>query len=219
MNKPFAQFVKSDYPNGSIIQRYGILATIYNTIGLASHNGLDLVNTLGVSYGTPILAVEDGIVAEVKDQPTGFGRHIRQISGENEWTYGHLSEINVILNQRVTKGDVIGKMGNSGTTTSQDIAQWGGANPDKGGTHEHIGLRKFKLLVGQLSMDNSYNIQYSNGMRGTILNYDNGNKGAVDFYDLLPEEQEDELKKSLLLQIVSLYKQIIEIMKKKKVGN
>ena len=214
IKKPFAQFVKSDYPKGSVIQRYGVFAPIYPTVGLASHNGLDLVNTIGISYGTPICAVEDGIVVEVKDQPTGFGRHIKIISNENEWTYGHLSELNVVLGQRVYGGDIIGKMGNSGSVTSQGIYQWGGANPDKGGTHLHLGLRKFKPLIGTLSLSNSSNIQYSNGMRGTILNLDNGNKGAVDFYDILPDDEE-ELKKTLLLQIISLYKQIIDILKNK----
>ncbi len=216
MNKPFARFVKKDYPNGSIIQRYGVLATIYKTIGLDSHNGIDLV----APYGTPIFAVEDGIVFDGKDSPTGFGRHVKIISGENEWTYGHLSEINVIPDQRVYEGDIIGKMGNSGTTTSQGIAQWGGANPDRAGTHLHLGLRKFKRLVGEPSSVNTYNIQYLNGIRGTILDYNNGNKGAVDFYDMLPEGDDELIKIELLAQIVSLYKQIIEaLLRKKKVGN
>lgn len=215
IKKPFADFIKSDYPLGSIIQRYGVIATIYQTLGLISHPGIDLVNTLGVSYGTPLLAVEDGIIVEVKDSPTGFGRHVRLLSNENEWTYGHLSETNVILGQRVVAGDIIGKMGNSGTTTSQGITQWGGANPDKGGTHLHLGLRKVKLLIGDPSITNTYNLQYSNGTRVLVLNTDNGNKGAVDFYDMLPEDSEEELKKSLLLQIISLYKQIIAILKQR----
>lgn len=219
INKPFADFIKADYPNGSIIQRYGVLATIYNTLGLASHNGLDFVNTLNVSYGTPLFAVEDGIVVEVKDSPTGFGRHVRVLSGENEWTYGHLSETGVILGQRVVAGDIIGKMGNSGTTTSQGIAQWGGANPDKGGTHLHLGLRKVKLLIGEPSIANTYNLQYANGTRVLVLNTDNGNKGAVDFYDMLPESSQNDTNDwaiPYLLTIKSLYEQIIAIVKKQK---
>ena len=206
MKEPIKNFNKRDYPNGHIIQRYGVKAPIYTTIGLESHNGIDIV----AYYGCPILAVEDGIVVEVQDKLIGYGLHVKVLSDENEWVFGHLSKINVILGQRVYAGDVIGEMGNSGSVTSRGIYQWGNANPDKKGTHLHLGLRKFKRLVGELSSTNTYNMQYSSGIRGTILNHDSGNKGAVDFYDMLP----DVVAVEQLNFIVSLMNKTIELLKK-----
>ncbi len=213
IKRPFKDFVKLDYPNGSIIQRYGVTAPIYSTMGLASHNGVDFVNTINTSYGTELFAVEDGIVVEVKESPIGYGRHVRLLSVDNEWTYGHLSEISVIVGQRVYAGDVVGKMGNSGSVTSQGIYQWGGANPDKGGTHLHLGLRKFKPLIGEPSANNTYTIQYLNGIRGTILNYENGNKGSIDPL-LLDWGDDSNTVIGLQQTVVMLSLKVIELLKK-----
>lgn len=203
LHKPFLQFINKIYPTGSIIQLFGIEAPIYPTLGLIGHNGLDLISF----YGDTLFAVEGGTVVEVRDKLDGYGLHIKILSGENEWVYGHLSKISVVLGQEVNAGDPVGEMGNSGSVTSNGIYQWGSANPDKKGTHLHLGLRKFKKLI---EPSGSYNIQYATGLRGTILNPDNGYKGAINFS--FDEETQDITQLQMI--VISLANQVIELLQK-----
>jgi murein DD-endopeptidase MepM/ murein hydrolase activator NlpD len=77
------------------------------------HTGNDLAGT----RGTPILATGDGVVTFAGSQ-SGYGRliKIRHAMGF-ETFYAHLSRIRVKLGQRVSRGDRIGDMGNTGRST------------------------------------------------------------------------------------------------------
>ncbi|MGB8812582.1 MAG: M23 family metallopeptidase [Paracoccaceae bacterium] len=85
--------------------------------GTRMHAGLDFAG----AYGSPIEATADGVVIEA-GWMNGYGRavKIRHEFGI-ETLYGHMSEIRVSTGQRVSRGDRIGDMGNSGRSTGTHL--------------------------------------------------------------------------------------------------
>ncbi|HOP65609.1 MAG TPA: peptidoglycan DD-metalloendopeptidase family protein [Bacilli bacterium] len=85
------------------------------------HKGIDIAS----SYGSPIYAIEDGIV--VYDDWQNSGGNVVEIDHLNGYfsEYGHLSKVYVEIGQTVKRGDVIGAMGKTGYVT---------------GTHLHFGI-------------------------------------------------------------------------------
>ena len=109
------------------------------------HYGIDLAAPIG----TPVKAAADGVVVEsvivksVSDK--GFGNTIvvKHLGKRNTYTtrYAHLSQVLVAVNQRVKRGDIIGKVGNTGSVRSR----WGGD-----GAHLHLEVQVFnKQGVGK----------------------------------------------------------------------
>ena len=90
--------------------------------GTRRHEGQDLAG----AYGSPIYATADGVVTHAGWE-SGYGRlvTIRHQYGF-ETRYGHLSQIRATVGQKVSRGDRIGDMGNSGRST---------------GTHLHYEIR------------------------------------------------------------------------------
>jgi murein DD-endopeptidase MepM/ murein hydrolase activator NlpD len=81
------------------------------------HTGLDIANHLG----TPIRAAESGIVRFV-GWMGGYGRLIIVAHANGlETSYSHLSSMLVALGQRVVRGDLLGRMGNSGWSTGPHL--------------------------------------------------------------------------------------------------
>ena len=90
--------------------------------GTRMHEGTDFA----AGYGTPIFATADGVVT-YSDWDSGYGRLIKiQHDFGIETRFAHLSQIRVEVGQRVSRGDRIGDMGNSGRST---------------GTHLHYEIR------------------------------------------------------------------------------
>ena len=85
--------------------------------GTRMHEGTDLAG----AYGTSIYATADGVVTHA-GWDNGYGRQvtIRHDFGV-ETLYGHLSEVRVSVGQRVSRGDRIGDMGNSGRSTGTHL--------------------------------------------------------------------------------------------------
>lgn len=81
------------------------------------HEGQDMA----ASIGTPVYATADGVVTYA-GWSTGYGRliKIRHEFGI-ETRYGHLNAIRVEVGQRVSRGDRIGDMGNSGRSTGPHL--------------------------------------------------------------------------------------------------
>ncbi|TCP63284.1 murein DD-endopeptidase MepM/ murein hydrolase activator NlpD [Rhodovulum bhavnagarense] len=110
---PFAQPLRSAYrftsPFG--MRRHPTSGTY------RMHEGVDFAS----GHGTPIYATADGIV-EKAGWVSGYGRMIR-IRHEFglETRYAHLSSIRVKVGQRVSRGDRIGDMGNSGRSTGTHL--------------------------------------------------------------------------------------------------
>jgi murein DD-endopeptidase MepM/ murein hydrolase activator NlpD len=90
--------------------------------GTRMHEGTDLAG----AYGLPIYATADGVVVHAGWQ-SAYGRLIK-IKHEFgiETRYAHLSSIRVNVGDRVSRGERIGDMGNSGRST---------------GTHLHYEIR------------------------------------------------------------------------------
>ncbi len=186
-NPPIAGYKHALYPNGSVTQwfamnpkRYGAICVTDLTMPqdeycMSGHNGIDIV----APWGTPLLAVVDGYIAEVNNSPAGYGKHVRLMSVEDggyvdEWIYGHCSEILVKPGQFVKAGQVIAKMGNTGFVVSGATPFW--KNNPYAGTHVHLGKRRWKL-------NPSRPIKYA--LQGEVVNYYNGYFGYVDYQEEL----------------------------------
>jgi murein DD-endopeptidase MepM/ murein hydrolase activator NlpD len=81
------------------------------------HEGVDMAGR----HGSPIYATGDGTVSFAGWQ-SGYGRlvRIRHANGF-ETRYGHLSRIRVSVGDRVSQGDRIGDMGNTGRSTGTHL--------------------------------------------------------------------------------------------------
>lgn len=88
--------------------------------GLHGHNGVDIA----ASIGTPVLASADGEVIAARDSGYngGYGSMIIiSHAGNIQTVYGHLSSVRVVVGQRVSQGDVIGGVGNTGKSTGPHL--------------------------------------------------------------------------------------------------
>ena len=131
-----------------ITQEFGERPDVYAQFGLKGHNGIDLRAKVGV----PIFACMDGSISTM-DEVGGYGLHIKQRNEKGlEAVYAHLSSLNVVKNQRVNMGDLIGWTGNTGFST---------------GPHLHFGLRLLKPTNKDI-------------WTWEVLNYNNGYKGWFD---------------------------------------
>jgi murein DD-endopeptidase MepM/ murein hydrolase activator NlpD len=99
----------------------------------ARHTGVDLV----ASYGSPVLAVFDGIVTRASYY-CGYG-HCIDIKHRSGYAsrYAHLSAYSVRKGTYVKRGQMIGRVGSSGTST---------------GSHLHLELARNNRLVNPLSV-------------------------------------------------------------------
>lgn len=82
------------------------------------HSGIDLANTIG----TPILAARSGRVAHVDRAAGNYGGLvIIEHANGFQTLYSHLDSITVRIGQRVTTGEMIGRMGNTGRSTGPHL--------------------------------------------------------------------------------------------------
>ncbi len=82
------------------------------------HYGIDLAAPIG----TPIHAPADGVVKRIKRDPRGYGLLLEIDHGMGITTkYGHLSKILVKPGQKVKRGQVIAKVGNTGRSTGPHL--------------------------------------------------------------------------------------------------
>jgi len=81
------------------------------------HSGLDIE----APYGTPVRAAADG-EATGESMGAGYGRQVVLNHGHDVLTvYGHLSSVAVLPGQHVTRGQVIGYVGQSGRATGPHL--------------------------------------------------------------------------------------------------
>jgi murein DD-endopeptidase MepM/ murein hydrolase activator NlpD len=73
---------------------------------------------IAVPVGTPVRAAADGVVVFAGNATDGYGKKIVIAHGAIQTVYGHASEILVRTSERVRKGQVIAKSGQSGFATS-----------------------------------------------------------------------------------------------------
>ncbi|OGY60135.1 MAG: hypothetical protein A3F24_02970 [Candidatus Colwellbacteria bacterium RIFCSPHIGHO2_12_FULL_44_17] len=108
---------------GTLTQEYG--QTSFAKYGYRGgfHNGIDW----GAPVGTPVMAAEDGTIVATGDSDQycrrgAYGKFI-VIKHENNLTtlYGHLSRIVVSEGEKVTRGGLIGYVGNTGYATGPHL--------------------------------------------------------------------------------------------------
>lgn len=100
---------------------------------LVYHDGLDLI----VPMGTDVVATADGVVKTLKRSKKLQGTHIVIDHGNGYRTvYAHLSDVYVREGKRVKKGELIARVGNSGTSFAP---------------HLHYGIIKDSISMDPLS--------------------------------------------------------------------
>lgn len=83
----------------------------------AFHSGLDFT----ANTGTPIFAAGDGVVTFAKRTP-GYGRLVKIDHGSGlETRYAHASKLLVNVGDRISKGQVIAKVGSTGRSTGPHL--------------------------------------------------------------------------------------------------
>lgn len=211
---PIDNFTMRKYPDGSVTQWFGENPDLYKRFGLDGHNGHDYV----APHGTPLYAVEDCIVLEVKLSDDGYGKHVRLLSLDRdsnqisrEWTYGHCDTISTRQGRIVRAGEQIATMGNTGFVVSGSTPYWK-SNP-YAGTHLHLGLRMAKVVEkGGWSYPNS-------PVKMKTQDYDNGYMGGVDPYPFLAGLSQSETRyRKQLLTVVSLLNKFISLWKAKNIN-
>lgn len=95
---------------------YGVrVDPIYKTTKF--HEGMDF----SANIGTPIYATGNGTVTKAGWQ-SGYGRVVVINHGYGyETLYAHMNKINVRVGQKVTRGEVIGEVGNTGKSTGPHL--------------------------------------------------------------------------------------------------
>lgn len=110
--------------NFPLTQSFGENPARYSArYGIKSHNGIDIAcPTL-----TPILATADGWIKEIgsRDLGTfdsgGYGNYIKVVHNGFLSIYAHLNDIQVKLNDRVVKGQLIAHSNNTGFSTAPHL--------------------------------------------------------------------------------------------------
>jgi len=82
------------------------------------HTGMDF----GARRGTPIYSTGDGKVVRVEYKKTGYGRNVVVDHGFGYQTlYAHMWKVKCKVGQKVKRGQVIGLVGSTGTSTSPHV--------------------------------------------------------------------------------------------------
>jgi len=101
---------------GRVTSSFGEREDPFNGEG-AFHAGIDIA----AAYGSPVRAAADGDVSATR-LGAGYGREVTLDHGHDLVTvYGHLSSMIVVPGQHVTRGQVIGYVGQSGRSTGPHL--------------------------------------------------------------------------------------------------
>ncbi len=101
---------------GRVASSFGVREDPFNGEG-AFHTGIDI----DAPYGTPVRAAAEGDVVEASLR-NGYGREVVLDHGHELRTgYAHLSAMAVLPGQHVTRGEVIGYVGQSGRATGPHL--------------------------------------------------------------------------------------------------
>jgi murein DD-endopeptidase MepM/ murein hydrolase activator NlpD len=203
IHEPVKNYKHRKYPHGDISQFFAESPTLYRHLNMDGHNGIDIVRP----WYSPLYAVEDGIVADVKNSPDGYGKHLRIITDTgHEWTYGHNALNLVEIGQKVKAGDEIAKMGNTGFVVSSHNGNgfWADGSNKWAGTHLHLGLREVEIVTrgGWRYNPNTPMIK--------VKNYNNGFHGSIDFAHMLMAEDEPDTDRKMDINIVIKLIQVLQ---------
>lgn len=79
--------------------------------GRRTHMGMDF----GGKRGTPIFAVEAGRINRTKKQSNGALQIVLNGNSGSKYYYGHMDKVLIKTGQRVKRGQIIGRMGDTGS--------------------------------------------------------------------------------------------------------
>ena len=114
-----------------------IMTSGYGQRGSSFHKGVDLATTIN----TPLLACWSGVVtvATTRERNTNWGYYVVINHGNGYFTkYGHMNRIDVSVGQKVTAGQQIGLMGNTGQCYSRGQLVTEAMRPSGRGSHLHL---------------------------------------------------------------------------------
>lgn len=115
------------------------------------HPGIDMTAPLG----TPVYAIEAGVVEVLDDTFFGYGKHV--IVGHDRGIkslYAHLSEFATFQGKQIARGELIGRVGSTGWST---------------GNHLHIEIHQSGLPINPFEVLplNSQEVQYDRAFVST----------------------------------------------------
>tara|TARA_B100000902_G_scaffold365033_1_gene385599 strand:- start:57591 stop:58562 length:972 start_codon:yes stop_codon:yes gene_type:complete len=100
-----------------MVSGYGMrIHPVYKTMKM--HEGMDFT----AAIGTPVYATGNGKIEKIEDKKSGYGKHI--IINHNygyKTLYAHLNKILVKEGDLVTRGDIIGHVGNTGLSVGPHL--------------------------------------------------------------------------------------------------
>ncbi|MDP2726770.1 MAG: M23 family metallopeptidase [Dehalococcoidia bacterium] len=118
-------------PSGNFIWPNSGLITQYFSAG---HSGLDIAT----AYGTPIVAADGGVVVDEQKLGGGLGWYITIDHGNGySTTYSHMSSFAVGMGERVSQGQMIGRVGSTGWST---------------GPHDHFVVERNGMPINPLNV-------------------------------------------------------------------
>jgi murein DD-endopeptidase MepM/ murein hydrolase activator NlpD len=142
-----------------ISQRFGANPSWYPTS--KGHNGVDWACLVG----TPVYAMQDGtvIIAEARQEKSGYGRQVRIQHEQGISIYGHLTSLSVKAGDKVTAKQQVGTSGGATDDPCSGMST---------GPHLHA---EYRLTSGAPQVPGGYVY------------------GAIDIYPLLAAHEEDNL--------------------------
>lgn len=165
-----------------LTSEYGVLEPVRE----GRHTGIDL----GMEEGTILRSIVDGEVIQVFDEASGgaLGNGVK-ILGEDgrEYIYGHLSDVDVKVGEKLEIGSKLGEAGSTGNST---------------GSHLHFAVKEdgeFIDPTGYREQLDTFSgeIDYE-ALRGELSWYDFDGK-----MELFIEEQKEELKQEMVDFIIT----------------
>ncbi|AAL96785.1 phage tail spike protein [Clostridium perfringens] len=111
--------VNNDYGTGWVIPTTGTITATFPTYPSGGkHDGIDF----GTPIGTPVRVSKDGVVIKRRELTTSYGKYLFVDHGGGLITiYAHNSELLVNEGDRVKRGQIIAKTGNTGNSTGPHL--------------------------------------------------------------------------------------------------
>jgi murein DD-endopeptidase MepM/ murein hydrolase activator NlpD len=130
---------------GPVTSSFGEREDPFNGEG-AFHQGIDI----SAHVGTPVHAPATGRVVIAGFGLSGYGREVVLDHGHGVRTvFGHLSGTNVVPGQQVTRGDVIGYVGDSGRSTGAHLHYEVRLNDQPVNPHKYLRETMADLTAGE----------------------------------------------------------------------
>jgi len=89
----------------------------YDNVPLRGHNGIDFLTPTG----TPILAVDAGMILRAGFDPGGFGNFVLMSHIWGQSVYAHLHVLEIVAGKAVGRGTQLGLAGNTGNSTGPHL--------------------------------------------------------------------------------------------------